>query len=68
MKQRKFTVVGKPTQEPKEVSLSFSPCLVCGKVIKDGYYGRWLDGGVCSRHCNSTKEQEHVHIPTIEHE
>lgn len=28
------------------------PCLHCGNNITDGFYGRWGNGGVCSKNCN----------------
>ena len=27
-------------------------CVECGKPIFDGYFGRWGDGGVCSKTCD----------------
>lgn len=47
-----------PRSEKKkveEVVLIFNPCCNCGKKITDGYYGRWSDGGTCSKTCE--KEQ-----------
>jgi len=41
----------------EEVVLQFSPCCVCGKEILEGFYGRWGEGGVCSKHCNILKTQ-----------
>lgn len=32
--------------------LKLDPCVECGKPIEDGYYGRWGDGGVCSKTCD----------------
>lgn len=49
-------------EEPKEVVLHFSPCCVCGKKITDGFYGRFGDGGVCSKSCNNAKEKENGNI------
>jgi len=46
-------------QKEDEIVLTFSPCCVCGKVIKQGYYGRYGDGGVCSKSCNTQKEKAH---------
>lgn len=31
---------------------SFNDCLCCGRKITEGYYGRFMDGGVCSKKCN----------------
>lgn len=42
----------------EEVSLIFKPCCNCGKKITDGYYGRYGDGGVCSKTCNIVQEQK----------
>lgn len=42
-----------PQKEEKEVKLDFKPCSNCGKKITDGYYGRFGDGGVCSKTCNA---------------
>ena len=46
----------KTTTSSAEVTLTFSPCCNCGKVITDGYYGRYGDGGVCSKTCNTIQE------------
>ena len=43
--------------------VKLSPCLCCSKTIKDGYYGRFGDGGVCSKNCNATHEKEKNHVP-----
>lgn len=52
-------------QQVKEVEgwVTLTPCLVCNKTIKDGYYGRFGNGGVCSKTCNTTYEKggKHVH-------
>jgi len=47
-----------PKSQPKEeeVKLDFKLCCNCGKTIEAGYYGRWGDGGVCSKKCNSEYE------------
>lgn len=50
-------VIYKQKEKYAEATLVFSPCLVCGKVITDGYYGRWGDGGVCSKTCNTTQDK-----------
>lgn len=42
----------------EEVKLSFKPCLICQKQIKDGYYGVWIDGGTCSKTCEIIKETQ----------
>jgi len=39
-------------EREKEPTLLLEPCVECGKPITDGYYGRWGDGGVCSKICN----------------
>jgi hypothetical protein len=40
----------------EEVKLDLLPCCNCGKKISDGYYGRFGDGGVCSKTCNAIQE------------
>lgn len=65
MAKNRFNTVPKtvPNYTPKtekkseEVVLHFSPCCVCGAEITVGWYGRWGDGGVCSKHCNTLKTQ-----------
>lgn len=39
-------------EKDNEVRLVFKPCCNCGKQITQGYFGRWGDGGVCSKKCN----------------
>lgn len=46
----------KQERQEKEVTLYFTACLVCEKDIKTGYYGRFKDGGVCSKSCNAIQE------------
>lgn len=41
-----------------EVTLTFTPCLICKKEIKEGYYGRWIDGGTCCKTCEAVKEAQ----------
>jgi hypothetical protein len=41
-----------------EAWVKCGPCVQCAKVIVDGYYGRFGNGGVCSKTCN--KEYENV--------
>lgn len=43
-------------KEKQEVILDFSNCLHCDKVITEGYYGRFGNGGVCSKTCNTAQE------------
>ena len=40
----------------EEVTLTFLPCMICGKQIVQGYYGRWETGGTCSKKCEREKE------------
>lgn len=40
-----------------EPTLSFSPCMICHKAIKQGYYGTFEIGGTCSLHCNTLYEE-----------
>lgn len=49
-----FTPRGK--KEEVEIKLNFTPCLVCGKQITAGYYGRYNDGGVCSKKCDTIQD------------
>lgn len=45
---------GKPLHEAQKEhrdSVKLSPCIVCGKDIKEGYYGRHGDAGTCSGAC-----------------
>jgi hypothetical protein len=39
-----------------EVKLIFENCCVCNKPIVEGYYGRWGNGGTCSKTCERIKE------------
>lgn len=41
-----------PVLPPKEDGLKLEPCIECGKPIFDGYYGRYEEGGVCSKTCD----------------
>ncbi len=41
----------KPSEQERQV-LKIDPCVECGKKIEDGYYGRYGDGGVCSKACD----------------
>ena len=34
----------------EEQWVTVKPCLICG-TVKEGYYARFEDGGVCSRTC-----------------
>ena len=43
-------------QAEKAVVLLFSNCCVCGEKIDYGFFGRWGDGGTCSRHCEVTQQ------------
>lgn len=47
----------------EEVSLVFEPCCHCGKKITDGYYGRYGNGGVCSKVCNIEQEKKPRYPP-----
>lgn len=48
-----------PPQPKAGQTLRFEPCCECGKPIIDGYYGRYGDGGVCSKTCDILHMQEH---------
>lgn len=37
---------------PVNESAPVGNCINCGKVVLDGWYGRWGDGGVCGRKCD----------------
>lgn len=45
----------KKKEMPPEIEVGLKPCIVCGKTISDGYYGRYEKGGVCSKVCNTTQ-------------
>lgn len=47
----------------QEVKLDLKPCLNCGKVIGDGYYGSFEGGGVCSKACNTAQELKPKYPP-----
>ena len=50
-----------------EPTLSFSPCMICHKAIKQGYYGSWAnDQGTCSLECE--KVQQSIHNQGVNHE
>lgn len=55
-KNRHNFTQGEEEKGEKEITLNFTPCLVCDKEIKTGYYGRFQHGGVCSKTCNSVQE------------
>jgi hypothetical protein len=38
--------------------MTFSPCCVCGKQITEGFYGRWANGGTCSKTCETVQESK----------
>jgi deoxycytidylate deaminase len=45
-------------QEKAKLEVRLTPCLVCGKRITDGFYGRWhveehVNSGTCSKTCNT---------------
>lgn len=40
------------------IKLSFTPCLICNKQIKEGPYGRWFDGNTCCKTCEAVKENQ----------
>lgn len=46
----------KAEREQDEVTLVFKPCCNCGKAVKAGFYGRFGEGGVCSKKCNEAYE------------
>lgn len=48
-----------------EVNLDLKPCLICGKKITDGYWGRYEDGGVCSKACDIN--YQHTRISLIDY-
>lgn len=51
-----------PNYQPKserkveEPTLTFEPCCLCGNPIKQGYYGRYGNGGTCSKACEKVME------------
>jgi len=56
-----------PRKEVKtqEVALVFRPCLICHKNIKEGYWGRYQDGGVCSKSCDIV--YQHTRLSLIDY-
>lgn len=42
----------RPKKEQRNPEPPLGVCMECGKQITDGYYGRWEDGGVCSKTCD----------------
>lgn len=44
--------------ETQEIVLQFQPCINCGKKIVEGYYGRYGDGGTCSKACETVQSQK----------
>jgi hypothetical protein len=46
-------------REEKEFNLSLTDCINCGGKIHYGYYGRWGDGGTCSKKCEREQQAEH---------
>lgn len=50
---------GKPLYEAQQEhrdSVKLSPCLVCDKPPKDGFYGRHGDGGTCCGACERIQQ------------
>lgn len=45
-------------KKQQEQSVRLEPCVECGKPIVDGYFGRWGDGGVCSKTCDILHMQQ----------
>lgn len=41
-----------PPQFKAEQGIKLEPCIECKKPITDGYWGRYTDGGVCSKICD----------------
>lgn len=53
-----YTRKVKPVEDDSNWLRPFTPCIVCGKQITKGYYGRWGSGGVCSKTCNTVQEEK----------
>lgn len=47
----------------EEISLTFNPCINCGKKITEGYYGRWSDSGTCSKSCEMQQVKKERYPP-----
>jgi len=45
-------------KEDDEIQLDFSPCINCGAGIYMGYYGRYGNGGTCSKSCEAKQAQK----------
>jgi len=43
-------------QKEHRESVKLSPCIVCSKEIKEGFYGRHQDGGTCSGACERIQQ------------
>ena len=38
-------------KEEKEPTITLGNCCVCNKVVTQGFYGRYANGGTCSKKC-----------------
>ncbi len=52
-------------KKEEEVVLIFKPCCICGGVVRGGYYGSYQEGGVCSRKCNSIREDMFLYLKDV---
>ena len=52
-----------PRSERKveEVTIQAKPCCVCGAKITTSYYGRWGNGGTCSKSCEAKQEDAQLY-------
>lgn len=50
-----------PSPQKKDDAIKLDPCCECGKPITDGYYGRYAEGGVCSKACDILHMKERKH-------
>lgn len=49
-------------EKPKEVVLIFQACCVCNEPVNTGYYGRWGEGGTCSKKCETKREDMQLYM------
>ena len=45
-------------QEQEKNKIRLDPCIVCGNMPKEGYYGRYGDGGTCSKTCEAVQNKK----------
>jgi hypothetical protein len=53
-----------PNYQPKakiapEIVLDLLPCIICKGEVKQGYHGRWGNGGTCDGACEKKQEAKY---------